>query len=572
MSNLPQQNTINQYVADGVTTVYTYSFLILEADASANDVAVYVTPSGQTANPAADIQVLNEDYTVQNVGNVSGGTITFLTGSVPANGAIVTIVRAMAFTIDTEFALAQNFNGANLDSAFERVVLMMQQLNTYYLNNALSYIINSYLPTTGSNFLPPLTTANGQIWMSQGDKVIAVVLEQNPDVSTLRSELASETEGADGASLIGYYDEVNNVPTTVAEYLNSAPRPPNNNVIIGGDMTTNPFQRGTSFTAATNGQYLADRFQYNCVGVGTIDSSQAVDSPTVAESGFFGTNCLKLQVNTPDTVLAATDHYGLSYVIEGYDWTYLAQRPFTLSFWVKGNLPGIYCVAFQNSGADRSYVAQFSISASMVWEYVTVTVSASPAGGTWNYTNGIGCRVHFTLGIGTNFVTTANAWNNGNYLGTTSQTNAMSSNTNYFQIDRVKIEPGLLATTWQPRLREIEQALCERYYQKSYDVGDAPGTVTLNGATLGALAESYPNGNAIINQPLRTRMRAAPTVHAYSRSTGTIDKARDETSSADYTVSYLAQSQCSFAVVNSSGGALAATHQNSFQWIADADF
>jgi hypothetical protein len=151
MSNLPQQTTINQYVADGTTTVYTYSFLILEADASANDVSVYVTPSGQTANPMADVQVLNEDYTVQNVGNVTGGTITFLPGAIPPLGAIVTIVRTMAFTIDTEFALAQNFNGANLDNAFERVVLMMQQLNTYYQNNALSYIINSYLPTLGSN-------------------------------------------------------------------------------------------------------------------------------------------------------------------------------------------------------------------------------------------------------------------------------------------------------------------------------------------------------------------------------------------------------------------------------------
>jgi hypothetical protein len=125
---------------------------------------------------------------------------------------------------------------------------------------------------------------------------------------------------------------------------------------------------------------------------------------------------------------------------------------------------------------------------------------------------------------------------------------------------------------WQPRLREIEQALCERYYQKSYNVGDAPGTVTTAGVTIGALAASYANTSSIINQAFRTRMRGTPTVHCYSRATGTIDKARDETSSADYTVNYGGQCETGFIVNNASGGALAAGDQNSWQWTADADF
>ena len=43
MSNLPQQSTINQYNADGLTTTYNYTYLILLN----TDIAVYVTPPGQ---------------------------------------------------------------------------------------------------------------------------------------------------------------------------------------------------------------------------------------------------------------------------------------------------------------------------------------------------------------------------------------------------------------------------------------------------------------------------------------------------------------------------------------------
>lgn len=222
MSNLPQQNTINQYVADGITTIYAYTFLILEADSLANDIAVYVTPAGQTPSQSADLQPLNTAYTVQDVGNLTGGTITFQPGYVPALTSVVTIVRQMSVSIDTNFSNAQNFNGANLDAAFERVVLIMQQLNTYYMHNALSYIINTFLPVTGSNFLPPLP--DNYTWVGQGGQVIAANIETNPDLSTLRSQLASQASGGgDGASLIGYYDTNNNVPQTLNTFLNNLP-------------------------------------------------------------------------------------------------------------------------------------------------------------------------------------------------------------------------------------------------------------------------------------------------------------------------------------------------------------
>lgn len=60
---------------------------------------------------------------------------------------------------------------------------------------------------------------DGQTWFGSAGGVIAATLEQPADVSTLRSELANEQPTTNGAALVGYYDEVNNTPTTVADQL-----------------------------------------------------------------------------------------------------------------------------------------------------------------------------------------------------------------------------------------------------------------------------------------------------------------------------------------------------------------
>lgn len=223
MSLLPQQISRNQYTADGITTTYVYTFQILSANSIQNDIAVYVTDAGNTPNPTTDIQSLNTAYIVTGIGNLSGGTIVFQSGYVPPLSSIVTIVRNMSVSIETDFAVAQNFNGANLDAAFDRVVLIMQQIYTMQVFNSLGYTINAILPPNGmSNIVPPLP--NNYVWIGQSGQVIAAELQQNPDFTTFISQLASEASGGGaGASLVGYYDSVNNVPQTVNTFLNNLP-------------------------------------------------------------------------------------------------------------------------------------------------------------------------------------------------------------------------------------------------------------------------------------------------------------------------------------------------------------
>lgn len=211
MANLPQQNTINQYLADGLTVNYIYSYLILLN----SDIQVYVTPPGQEADPTADIKQLGVDYTVSGMGTVTGGLVTFFIS--PVNGAVVTLSRNILVSIDTNFSLAQNFNGANLDAAFERVTLFTQQTETILSTRALQYEVNTYLPNSASNLVP--TLGNNQVWSGLNGAVVATTIETDPDISLLRSQLASEIPLAEGALLSGYYDTINVGGTTVGEYL-----------------------------------------------------------------------------------------------------------------------------------------------------------------------------------------------------------------------------------------------------------------------------------------------------------------------------------------------------------------
>jgi hypothetical protein len=64
--------------------------------------------------------------------------------------------------------------------------------------------------------------------------------------------------------------------------------------------------------------------------------------------------------------------------------------------------------------------------------------------------------------------------------------------------------------------RDVNTTRCQRYYQKSYDLGTAPGTATDSGAGWNGTSGDS-GGNAAFIPPFKTTMRAAPTVTGYAR-------------------------------------------------------
>ena len=236
-----------------------------------------------------------------------------------------------------------------------------------------------------------------------------------------------------------------------------------NNIIINGDMEIS--QRGTSFASIVGGVYCLDRYQYTATGSMVHDVMQETDAPTFAQAGRLIQNSLKVDCTTADASIAAGDSTAILQKIEGYNFLEIAQKSFTLGFWVKATKTGVYCIGFRNTGNDRSYVSEYTVNTTDTWEFKTITVTASPSAGTWNYTNGIGLNVTWTLAAGSTFQTTADAWQTGNFFATSNQVNACDSTSNNFQITGVQIVKGAVDTEFKRRSFGEELALCERYFE-----------------------------------------------------------------------------------------------------------
>lgn len=266
-------------------------------------------------------------------------------------------------------------------------------------------------------------------------------------------------------------------PLTHTEMDNNqvATRSGRKNMIIGGNFHTNPWQRGTSFAAITSGAFSADRFAYGKVGTAVHTISKSIDGPSVAQAGFLVNNAMLIDCTTLDSSLAAADVSGVSTKIEGNDYAQIAQNDFVVSFWHKHTKTGTYCVGLRNSGVDRSYVAEYTQSVSDTWEKAEIKVTASPSAGTWNYLDGTGLDVFFTIAAGSNYHTTADAWNTGNFVSTSSQVNGTDSTSNNFRLALIQVEEGIVATDFERRHYSEEGDLCRRYYTEStHRVGGFP--------------------------------------------------------------------------------------------------
>lgn len=129
------QTPINQSNANGVTTVFPYTFRILDA----SDLRVDVD---------GDVKTLGVDYTVSGVGADGGGNVTFV--AAPASG-VVSRRRAMPLTRETDFQDQGELPAATLDEDLDRAVMLVQQLQEQ-IDRAIAF---RTLPVNFDLALPP---------------------------------------------------------------------------------------------------------------------------------------------------------------------------------------------------------------------------------------------------------------------------------------------------------------------------------------------------------------------------------------------------------------------------------
>jgi hypothetical protein len=313
----------------------------------------------------------------------------------------------------------------------------------------------------------------------------------------------------------------------------------NRNKIINGAMTIDQRNAGTAVTVNSTGNFYAvDRFfatGQSADGVFTAQQSSA------AAAGF--NKSLLATVTTADASIGATQQYLVGQAIEGLNvaelgWGSSDAQTVTLSFWVRSSLTGTFGGSLVNSAFNRSYPFSYAISSADTWEYKTITV-AGDTSGTWLTTNGVGIRLYFSLGAGSTYVGTAGSWSGSFLVGVTGQTNLIGTLNATWYVTGVQLEAGDTATPFEHRSYGDELALCQRYFEKSYNTDVVPGTATFtgvftNGGVTNLAAANYATR---ASTAYKVTKRATPTVTTFDTA-GNSGKCNypDSTTNQPYTV------------------------------------
>jgi len=304
------------------------------------------------------------------------------------------------------------------------------------------------------------------------------------------------------------------------------------NRIINGSMDIDQRNGGGSINPS-DGQFSTDRWFCSVSQTSKLTAQQNAGSVT-PPSGF--SFYLGLTSSSSYSSLS-TDYFGILQRIEGFNckelaWGTSSAANATLSFWVRSSLTGTFSGSFRNSAQNRSYVFSYSISSANTWEYKTVTIPGDTSG-TWiSNSNGIGIGLYFDLGSGSNYRGTAGSWSASNLVGATGANSIVGTNGATFYITGVQLEVGTQATPFERRSYGQELALCQRYFETSFNGGVSvnntsnSGLFVWGGSNTGDTTSFI--GNAFVF--LAVPKRSSPTVTIYDmanpRNTGKCSRHR----------------------------------------------
>ena len=333
------------------------------------------------------------------------------------------------------------------------------------------------------------------------------------------------------------------------------------NLLINGDFSV--AQRGTSFTSATSpansdDTFLLDRWILLSDGNDAVDVSQQADGGVVGTAAY-----VRLDVET------VSKKFGIFQVIENKNCKSILGESVSLSFEAK--------VTNATKLSDiRAVVLSWASTADSVTSDVVTTWAAegtviTPAAN-WTAEN-----VAANLAVTTSWVKyrinnisidTASAANVGVLIY---QNNVATNDTAgiYLDITNVQLELGTAATDFEYRQFGDELVRCKRYYEKSYDYGTAPGTVTDIGRFIinyGALANA--DFTAYVSVDLPIEMRTTPTIAVYD-SAGTVAKV--SMPAGNGIAANIGDQGTKGFLCYGTNGAAATTRFIAFQWTASAE-
>jgi hypothetical protein len=340
------------------------------------------------------------------------------------------------------------------------------------------------------------------------------------------------------------------------------------NRVINGGMVIDQRNAGANVTLTSTATYTLDRWFVYSGQASKLSIQQNAGSvtPPTGFTKYLGLNSLtSYSVGSGDTFATIQQIEGLNTI--DLDWGLSTAKPVTLSFWVRSSLTGSFGGSLTNNDGNKVYGFTYTINSANTWEYKTITVPGC-TDGTWLKDTGVGIGLRFGLGSGSTYTGTGNTWSTSNIVQPTGTVSVVGTSGATWYVTGVQLEKGSQATAfdWRDYGRELQ--LCQRYYEKSYDITMTPGSTPSNNEGVWMFRGSGVNSRDYVSFQYKQTKRASPTVTIYSV-TGASGNYRAAESSTDYAA------QINGGGVNSStmqSNSTAPTNQQcSFLWTASAE-
>ena len=387
-------------------------------------------------------------------------------------------------------------------------------------------LVGDVIDTNGNELLQVTATASAvnQVTLANAATGVAPTLTASGDDTNIGFKLVAKGTGEITAKVNG------------SDVFNASSNFGFKNRIINGAMVIDQRNAAASQTPI-NGAYMLDRWTINVSQTSKLTQQQnagAVTPPAgfVKYMGFTSSSAYSL---------LTTDYFVFNQYIEGLNVADLAlgtasAATVTLSFWVRSSLTGAFGGSLRNGTGTRSYPFSYTINTANTWEQKTITV-AGDTSGTWATDTSIGLILTLSLGAGSTFNGTVNAWSTGNYLQSSGATSVVGTLNATFYITGVQLEKGSTATSFDYRPYGTELILAQRYFETTYPIGTALGTASSE--TLAPTAYSMGDSGVVTQQILwsyKVKKRSAPTVTIYNPNTGATGSGRFSTLNINFSV------------------------------------
>ncbi len=319
------------------------------------------------------------------------------------------------------------------------------------------------------------------------------------------------------------------------------------NKIINGNFDI--WQRGTSLGSASGTRFLADRWTNDSIGSQAAITRQPFilgQTSVPNEPSYFSRSVVT-------SVPGNANYSALIQRIESVKT--LAGKTATLSFYAKADSNKPISITgyqyFGTGGTPSPDVLSFAqkINLTSSWQKFTYTFNAqSISGKTIGSDNDGYFQIVFYFDAGSNL---------------NPVTDSLGQQSGTFDIAQVQLEEGSVATPFENRPIGTELALCQRYYEKSYNIDIIPASVTSTGIAFG----SRQTGGGVAYVKFSTTKRATPAVNIWSV-TGASGQVRNAAINADEIGTVQDASQSGFNVFPTTS---TISQAYAFQWVAQSE-